>query len=181
MVNRSSTKSYNILYSHKFALAESSTIHLQTIISRLLPISYQAYLHLNPLPIVIIKTLLHSTNSSASKMKSLLLLHPITAFCTLTNAYKLNFYSGQGCRSQSLGNREMKADGGCQREFAGNGASVSIKIDENNKDSGSVVIFFEGDDCKPSNIMQNGGAFVFEDGCWTGNYGSYEVWDLWKQ
>ncbi|KAH7389373.1 hypothetical protein DE146DRAFT_663890 [Phaeosphaeria sp. MPI-PUGE-AT-0046c] len=114
-------------------------------------------------------------------MKSHHFLHLITTFCALTHAYKLNFYSGQGCRSQSLGSREIKADSGCQREFAGNGASVIIKTDENNKDFGNVVVFFEGDDCKPSNIMQSGAAFVFEDGCWTGNYGSYEVWDLWKE
>jgi hypothetical protein len=55
-----------------------------------------------------------------------------------------------------------------------------VGVDEGNKDFGNVVVFFDGDDCKPSNIMQDGAAFVFEDGCWTGNYGSYEVWDLWK-
>ncbi|KAH8728384.1 hypothetical protein GQ44DRAFT_724385 [Phaeosphaeriaceae sp. PMI808] len=113
-------------------------------------------------------------------MKSFLVLHSLAAFCALTNAYKLSLYGGKSCRGQNLGSREMKADSGCQRDFAGNGASVVITADEGNKDFGNVVVFFEGDDCKPSNIMQDGAAFVFEDGCWTGNYGSYEVWDLWK-
>lgn len=72
----------------------------------------------------------------------------------------------------------MKADSGCQKELAGNAASVVITADEGNKDFGNVVVFFEGDDCKPSNIMQSGAAFVYEDGCWIGNYGSYEVLDL---
>jgi hypothetical protein len=113
-------------------------------------------------------------------MKSFLVLHSLAAFYTVTNAYKLSLYGGQSCRGLKLGSREMKVDSGCQRDFAGNGASVIIEVDEENKDFGNVVVFFEGDDCKPSNIMQGGAAFVFEDGCWTGNYGSYEVWDLWK-
>ncbi|KAH7082454.1 hypothetical protein FB567DRAFT_531284 [Paraphoma chrysanthemicola] len=113
-------------------------------------------------------------------MKPLLVMCSLSTLFTFTNAYKLSIYGGLSCRGQSLGTREMKVDSGCQRDFAGNGASASIATDENNKDFGNVVVFFEGDDCKPSNIMQNGAAFVFENGCWTGNYGSYEVWDLWK-
>jgi hypothetical protein len=27
--------------------------------------------------------------------------------------------------------------------------------------------------------MEEGNAVRYEDGCWTGNYGSYEVWDVW--
>lgn len=113
-------------------------------------------------------------------MKSFLTLPLLAALTTLTTAYKLSIYGGQSCRGQGLGTREMKPDSGCQRDFAGNGASVVITNDEGNKDFGNVVVFFDGDDCKPSNIMQDGAAFSFEDGCWTGNYGSYEVWDLWK-
>ncbi|KAF1842949.1 uncharacterized protein K460DRAFT_407321 [Cucurbitaria berberidis CBS 394.84] len=113
-------------------------------------------------------------------MKSFLALHSLATFFTLTNAYKISFYSTQNCHSLPLGSREMKVDSGCQRDLAGTSASVIIKADEGNKDFGNVVVFFKGDDCKPSNIMQDGAAFVFEDGCWTGNYGSYEVWDLWK-
>jgi hypothetical protein len=112
-------------------------------------------------------------------MKSSLLLTSL-ATLTLTNAYKLSIYGGQSCRGQSYGSREMKVDSGCQRDFAGNGASMVVSTDEGNKDFGNVVVFFDGDDCKPSNIMQDGTAFRYEDGCWTGNYGSYEVWDLWK-
>ncbi|KAF1839130.1 hypothetical protein BDW02DRAFT_564113, partial [Decorospora gaudefroyi] len=74
----------------------------------------------------------------------------------------------------------MNVDSGCHRDYAGNGASALITADESGKDFGSVVLFFEGDDCKPSNIMEGGAAFAFEDGCWTGNYGSFEVWDLFK-
>jgi hypothetical protein len=121
-----------------------------------------------------------SFNPPNSEMKSFLVPISLVAFCTLTNAYKLSIYGGKSCRGQSLGTREVKVGSDCQRDFAGNGASAVIKVDEGNKDFGNVVIFFEGDDCKPSNIMQEGTAFVFEDGCWTGNYGSYEVWDLWK-
>jgi hypothetical protein len=43
----------------------------------------------------------------------------------------------------------------------------------------SVVVFFEGDDCKPSNIMWKGDAFS-DEGCTNIGYGSYEIWDLWK-
>jgi hypothetical protein len=113
-------------------------------------------------------------------MKSFLVLHSLAAFCTLVNAYQLSLYGSKSCRGQNLGTREMKVDSGCQRDFAGNGASAVIQTDTSNKDFGTVILFFEGDDCKPSNIMQDGAAFVFENGCWTGNYGSYEVWDLWK-
>jgi hypothetical protein len=113
-------------------------------------------------------------------MKSFIVLACLSTFYTFTNAYKLSIYGGKSCRGQSYGSREMKVDSGCQRDFAGNGASVVISADASNKDFGNVVVFFEGDDCKPSNIMQGGAAFVFEDGCWTGNYGSYEVWNLWN-
>lgn len=113
-------------------------------------------------------------------MKFSTIIHPLAIFCTFTNAYKLSMYGGKSCRGQNLGSREMKVDGGCQKDLAGNAASVVITPDENSKDFGNVVVFFDGDDCKPSNIMQSGAAFVYEDGYWTGNYGSYEVWDLWK-
>ncbi|KAF2821071.1 hypothetical protein CC86DRAFT_255339, partial [Ophiobolus disseminans] len=89
-------------------------------------------------------------------MKALLILRSLAALGIVSNAYKLSLHGGLSCRGQFLGTREMKADSGCQRDFAGNGASVSIALDEGNKDFGNVVIFFEGDDCKPSNIMQNG-------------------------
>jgi hypothetical protein len=111
-------------------------------------------------------------------MKSFLAIHSLVAFYTLADAYSLSIYGGLGCRGQTLGKREMKVDSGCQRDFAGNGASALIAADD--KDLGNVIVFFEGDDCKPSNIMNNGTAFEFESKCWTGNYGSYEVWDLWK-
>jgi hypothetical protein len=43
------------------------------------------------------------------------------------------------------------------------------------KDFGSVVVLFNGDDCKPSDILAYG-----DDGCLEENYGSYEVWHLWS-
>jgi hypothetical protein len=114
-------------------------------------------------------------------MKSSLLnfLAALATFCTLTNAYKLSFYSGKSCRSQGLGSREIAPDTGCGRDFAGVGASAVVSVAEKNKDYGKIAVFFSGDDCKPSDIMDEGDAFRYEDGCWTGNYGSYEVWDLW--
>jgi hypothetical protein len=113
-------------------------------------------------------------------MKYFLVFNSLAAFGNLTTAYQLSLYGSKSCRGQGLGSREIKVDSGCQRDFAGVGASAVIDVDPGNKDFGTVIIFFEGDDCKPSNIMQDGAAFVFENGCWSGNYGSYEVWDLWK-
>jgi hypothetical protein len=113
-------------------------------------------------------------------MKYFLVFNSLAAFGNLTTAYQLSLYGSKSCRGQGLGSREIKVDSGCQRDFAGVGASAVIEVDPGNKDFGTVIIFFEGDDCKPSNIMQDGAAFVFENGCWSGNYGSYEVWDLWK-
>jgi hypothetical protein len=108
-------------------------------------------------------------------MKSFHVLHSFAAFCTFTNAYQLSLYGSKSCRNQNLGTREIKVGSGCQRDSAGNGAFAVIEIDTSNKDFGTVVLSFTGDDCKPSNIMQDGAAFVFENACWTGNYGSYEV------
>jgi hypothetical protein len=112
-------------------------------------------------------------------MKSLTFLVIFTTL-TLTNAYSLSFYSGKSCRSQGLGTTDTNVEPGCGRNFAGVGASAVVSAAEGFKDFGKVVVFFNGDDCKPSDIMEEGQAYKFEDGCWTGNYGSYEVWDLWK-
>lgn len=114
-------------------------------------------------------------------MKTFVILHTLAAYYTFTSAYNLTFYGGQGCRSQNLGRREMKIDSGCQRDFSGNGASVVVDLGDNSQDITNTVVFFEGDDCNPSRIMKDATgtiALVFEDGCWTGNYGSYEVWDM---
>jgi hypothetical protein len=108
-------------------------------------------------------------------MRSFLFLHSLATlitFSALTNAYKVSIYSGQSCRGQGLGNRDIAPDIGCQRDFSGVGASAVISVSEGNTDFVKVVVFPSGDDCKPSEIMH-------DDGCWTGNYGSYEVWDLW--
>lgn len=112
-------------------------------------------------------------------MKTFVILNTFAVFGTLTTAYNLSFYGSQGCRGQNLGRREMKPNSGCQRDFSGNGASVIVDLGDNNQDMTNIVLFYEGDDCKPSSIMKGGTAFVYEDGCWTGNYGSYEVWDMW--
>ncbi|KAF2756598.1 hypothetical protein EJ05DRAFT_477713 [Pseudovirgaria hyperparasitica] len=97
---------------------------------------------------------------------------------TLSSAYILTHYAGPGCRSQSLGRTEVAVDPAgppCHQEFAGTAASLIVAPNENDDDFGSVVVFFTGDDCKPSDIIN------FDDeGCMTGNYGSFQVWDLWK-
>ena len=98
---------------------------------------------------------------------------------TLINAFTISHWAGKECRSQSLGKGDFDPTSGCQRGFAGNSASVVIQPAPDDKDFGNVVVFFSGDDCKPSDIMNNGEGFS-DDGCFTGNYGSYEVWDLWK-
>ena len=92
-------------------------------------------------------------------------------------------YSQSGsCRSANLGWRDVDASTGCNRDNAGVAASIMIAHNETeeaggegDKDFGSVVVLFHGDDCKPSDILTYG-----DDGCLTGNYGSYEVWDLWS-
>ena len=92
-------------------------------------------------------------------MRSFFLLHSLATFITfsaLTNAYKVSIYSGQSCRGQGLGNRDIAPDTGCQRDFSGVGASAVISAGEGNTDFGKVVVFFSGDDCKPSDIMQEG-------------------------
>jgi hypothetical protein len=116
-------------------------------------------------------------------MKSSIFLNTLATLATftLTNAYRLHHYGGIQCRGANLGYRDVDSSSGCSRDNAGVAAAVIVKPDEeSNKDFGSVVVFFNGDDCKPSDIMEEGQAFKFEDGCWTGNYGSYEVWDVWS-
>jgi hypothetical protein len=104
----------------------------------------------------------------------------LLTFSTLTAAYRLHHYGGIECRGASLGYRDFDGNSGCSRDSAGVAAAIIVKPDPAGKDWGSAVVFFNGDDCKPSDIMEDGAAFKFEDGCWTGNYGSYEVWDLWS-
>lgn len=106
----------------------------------------------------------------------LVTLTTLSAFC---NAYAMTHYTGLQCRGGGLGKADVNPTSGCQRGFAGNAASVVVKAADNDKDFGNAVVFFSGPDCNPKDIMNNGDGFSV-DGCFTANYGSYEVWDLWK-
>jgi hypothetical protein len=104
----------------------------------------------------------------------------LAVFSAATNAYTVTHHNGMGCRGQFLGRTDnLNPTSGCQSAWAGKAASIRVEPDKDDKDFGSVVVFFEGDDCKPSNIMWKGDAFS-DEGCTNIGYGSYEIWDLWK-
>jgi hypothetical protein len=123
--------------------------------------------------------LLLSHTQSSTKMKSSLLIPSLAALTILTHVYRLHHYGGIQCRGANLSYRDVDTSSGCSRDNTGVAVAIIVKPDEGGTDFGSVVVYFNGDDCKPSDIMEEGQAFSFEDGCWTGNYGSYEVWGLW--
>lgn len=105
----------------------------------------------------------------------------LATLSTASNTFTVTHTNGQGCRGQFLGKTEnLNPTSGCQQAWAGKAASVRVDQDKDDKDFGSVVVFFEGDDCKPSNIMWKGDAFSDESCTTINSYGSYEVWDLWK-
>jgi hypothetical protein len=106
-------------------------------------------------------------------------LAALAAFSTITTAYNIVHQGGLQCRGAFLSKIDIGIGSGCRQDHGGVAAAVSIKPDEGGKDFGSVVVFFKGDDCKPSDIMNDGWGFS-DEGCFTGNYGSYEIWDLWK-
>lgn len=105
----------------------------------------------------------------------------LAALSTATNAFTITHHNGIGCRGQFLSKTEnLNPTSGCQQAWAGKAGSVRVDADKDDKDFGNVVVFFSGDDCKPSNIMWNGDAFSDEGCTEIKSYGSYEVWDLWK-
>ncbi|OAK95919.1 hypothetical protein IQ06DRAFT_352176 [Phaeosphaeriaceae sp. SRC1lsM3a] len=104
----------------------------------------------------------------------------LAALSAAANAYTVYHSNGKECRGQGLGKTDnLKSTSGCQLAWAGKAASIRIEPEKDDKDVGTVVVFFEGDDCNPTKIMQNGDAFS-DEGCTTINYGSYEVWELWR-
>ncbi|KAF1976752.1 hypothetical protein BU23DRAFT_454666 [Bimuria novae-zelandiae CBS 107.79] len=104
--------------------------------------------------------------------RSLALCATLTA---LTDAYTITFYRGLNCRGEVLSSLDVGVGSPSSREFLA--ASISLKRDEGGKDSNTAIVFFNGDDCYPSDIMKDGDGYS-EEGCFTANYGSYEVWDL---
>ncbi|KAL9129285.1 MAG: hypothetical protein Q9217_002232 [Psora testacea] len=93
------------------------------------------------------------------------------------NAFKLTPYNSETCNSRSLGSWVGGPDQGCitgTDAAAGVGASVIIEttgaVDDN-----FYAVFFDSDDCNPETEMPEGHK---DAGCFSGNYGSYAVWDV---
>ncbi|PVH91994.1 hypothetical protein DM02DRAFT_635722 [Periconia macrospinosa] len=110
------------------------------------------------------------------------LLHSLAAivtFSTITNAYTVSNKNGLSCRGANLNSDELKPDSGCRQPYGSQGASALVKPAGEDKDFGNVVVFFSSDDCNPANIVKDGEGFM-EEGCFTVNFRSYEVWNLWK-
>ena len=101
----------------------------------------------------------------------------LAALSTLANAYTVTFYSGKGCRGSPLGSIKVSSVSPCSRELAGTAASAIVDPEEDDLNDASAVVFFNGDNCDPDDIMKDGEAIEI-DGCYTGNFGSFEAWKL---
>ncbi|KAK8105652.1 hypothetical protein PG999_009011 [Apiospora kogelbergensis] len=72
------------------------------------------------------------------------------------------------------------ANTGCQK--GGGGQDQSVKIHAGDGDDALVTVFFSSDDCNPDKIIatvdENSYFNNLEKGCWSGKYGSFEVWSI---
>ncbi len=107
-----------------------------------------------------------------------------SAFLALTNftlrftyAFRLSPYAGGQCRGAALGSWVGGPDQGCQeRLYPGNSASVAISS-TGSIDDDFYTVFFSSDDCDPDTEV-NDGQGHFDDGCFSGAYNSFAVWDV---
>lgn len=109
-------------------------------------------------------------------------LRNLTVACTIvftifttTEAVKLSRYRGEGCRNEALSPWVGGPDQGCisgEDAAAGTAASV-IVASTGDVDKNFYTVFFESDDCDPETEIGHK-----DEGCFTGNYGSYAVWDI---
>ncbi|KAL8997678.1 MAG: hypothetical protein Q9169_003085 [Polycauliona sp. 2 TL-2023] len=115
------------------------------------------------------------TMRSNTLSSSLLAIYALTL--PTTYAFKLSTYSGEGCRSASVGQWIGGPDQGCQ-EPLDFGVAQSVVISSTGPvDKNFYTVFFDSPDCNPDTEVKNGKGH-FDDGCFTGKYGSFEVWDV---
>ena len=97
----------------------------------------------------------------------------------LSSAFKLYYYTGEGCRGQRLGEWTGGQNEGCQKPpYPGVQSSVFVQS-TGPIDDPAFTVFFNVDDCDPDSEVTNGkdGKGHMDDGCYTGEYRSLAVWD----
>ncbi|PKS12652.1 hypothetical protein jhhlp_000860 [Lomentospora prolificans] len=95
---------------------------------------------------------------------------------SLAAAYELIFYRGEGCRSENLGHWVGGPNQGCRNDNMGVAQSVIVKS-TGAVDDPHMITFFSSDDCDPRTEIQHGDE---DSGCFTVNYGSYVIWDVYS-
>lgn len=101
------------------------------------------------------------------------LLACFTLLASLTQAYDISFYIGEGCRSGSSGHIIGGPNLGCRVDGAGTSKSAIIGS-TGAIDDPFMITFFSSKDCNPTTGIAHG-----DSGCLTpGTWGSYEIWDL---
>lgn len=109
------------------------------------------------------------------KLTSLLPFLALTLPVSL--AFELSAYTGIECRSASLEEWIGGEDQGCQEPISW-GTAQSVVIESTGAvDNSSYAVFFSSDDCDPDTEV-NDGKGHFDDGCYTGEYKSFAIWDV---
>lgn len=104
----------------------------------------------------------------------------LAAFTTLTTAYKLTFYRGEGCRNENLGEWIGGPNEGCRNDFAGV-AQSAVVASTGDVDIPFMITFFTSNDCNPDTEIIHGEPDEDGSSCMTANsYGSFVVWDLYE-
>ncbi|KAK4210114.1 hypothetical protein QBC37DRAFT_403718 [Rhypophila decipiens] len=102
----------------------------------------------------------------------------LLASTQMATAYKLNFYRGEGCRSESLGEWVGGPDEGCRNDFKGAAKSAVVQS-TGDVDRPFMITFFSSEDCNPDTEIVHGEPDEDGSSCMTAaSYGSFAVWDL---
>ncbi len=110
--------------------------------------------------------------------------HAVSVLLALTtftipfaNGFKLTAYNGEQCRSARLNDWTGGPNEGCQDPI-NYGVAQSVVISSTGPvDDNFYTVFFSSDDCDPDTEVNNGQGH-FDDGCFTGEYKSFAVWDV---
>ncbi|KAM0282358.1 hypothetical protein ACHAQH_003037 [Verticillium albo-atrum] len=98
----------------------------------------------------------------------------LAAAVSFTDAYKLTFYGGLQCRGARLGEVIGGPGLGCRTDFNGVASAVIVES-TGDVDDPFTVVLYSSNDCNPDTIIVHGDE---DDSCLTGNFASYEVWNL---